>query len=193
MKMEGRRESTNVDDRRGRVSTGGKVSMGLGGMAVMALLVLIMGGNPLDVLQMAGGNDTYMTEEGGTYTPTAEEQELATFAKQILAGTEDVWTAEFKKYGKTYQPPKLVLFSGAVQSGCGGATSESGPFYCSADQCVYLDLSFFSINRMTEFTENTTTVKILLSNWVFKYFIPKFFRIFSTISCGIYNISNWTC
>lgn len=147
MKMEGRRESTNVDDRRGRVSTGGKVSMGLGGMAVMALLVLIMGGNPLDVLQMAGGNDTYMTEEGGTYTPTAEEQELATFAKQILAGTEDVWTAEFKKYGKTYQPPKLVLFSGAVQSGCGGATSESGPFYCSADQCVYLDLSFFSTMR----------------------------------------------
>lgn len=147
MKMEGRRESTNVDDRRGRVSTGGKVSMGLGGMAVMALLVLIMGGNPLDVLQMAGGNDTYMTEDGGTYTPTAEEQELATFAKQILAGTEDVWTAEFKKYGKTYQPPKLVLFSGTVQSGCGGATAESGPFYCSADQSVYLDLSFFSTMR----------------------------------------------
>ena len=121
--------------------------MGLGGMVVMALIITLMGGNPLDVLQMATGDDTYITEEGGTYTPSAEEQELATFAKQILAGTEDVWTAEFKKYGKTYQPPKLVLFSGAVQSGCGGATSESGPFYCSADQCVYLDLSFFSTMR----------------------------------------------
>lgn len=121
--------------------------MGLGGMAVMALIVLLMGGNPLDVLQMAGAGDTYVTEQGGTYTPTAEEEELATFAKQVLAGTEDVWTAEFKKYGKTYEAPKLVLFSGAVQSGCGGATSESGPFYCSADQCVYLDLSFFSTMR----------------------------------------------
>ena len=65
-------------------------------------------------------------------------------AKKILAGTEDVWTAEFKKLGREYVPPKLVLFSGSVQSGCGGATSSTGPFYCSADQTVYIDLSFFS-------------------------------------------------
>ena len=105
-----------------------------------------MGGNPLDVLQQAGGL-TYTSADGGTYEPTAEEEELAKFASQILAGTEDVWTAEFKKLGRTYQPPKLVLFNGSVQSGCGGATSSSGPFYCSADQCVYLDLSFFSTMR----------------------------------------------
>lgn len=145
MRMEGRRESANVDDRRG-MSTGGKVSMGMGGLVVAALITWILGGNPLAVLQQAGGL-TYQTEQGGTYEPTAEEEELAKFASQILAGTEDVWTREFKKIGRTYQPPKLVLFSGAVQSGCGGATASSGPFYCSADECVYLDLSFFSTMR----------------------------------------------
>ena len=144
MKLEGRRESTNVDDRR---RGGGKAAgIGIGGLVVAALIAWVMGGNPLDVLQQAGGL-TYSTENGGTYEPTAEEEELAKFASQILAGTEDVWTAEFKKLGRTYQPPKLVLFNGSVQSGCGGATSSSGPFYCSADQCVYLDLSFFSTMR----------------------------------------------
>ena len=144
MKLEGRRESTNVDDRR---RGGGKAAgLGIGGLVVAALIAWVMGGNPRDVLQQAGGL-TYSTENGGTYEPTAEEEELAKFASQILAGTEDVWTAEFKKLGRTYQPPKLVLFNGSVQSGCGGATSSSGPFYCSADQCVYLDLSFFSTMR----------------------------------------------
>ena len=74
---------------------------------------------------------------------SAQEQELAQFASRILAGTEDVWTEIFRQNGRTYEPPKLVLFSGAVQSGCGGATSSSGPFYCSADRTVYIDLSFF--------------------------------------------------
>ena len=69
--------------------------------------------------------------------------ELMTFCRQILAGTEDVWTAEFKKMGRTYQPPKMVIFSDAVSSRCGNATSAAGPFYCSADQTVYLDLEFF--------------------------------------------------
>ena len=144
MRLEGRRESTNVDDRR---RGGGKAAgIGIGGLVVAALIAWVMGGNPLDVLQQAGGL-TYTSADGGTYEPTAEEEELAKFASQILAGTEDVWTAEFKKLGRTYQPPKLVLFNGSVQSGCGGATSSSGPFYCSADQCVYLDLSFFSTMR----------------------------------------------
>ena len=69
------------------------------------------------------------------------------FCKQILAGTEDVWTQEFRKLGRTYQPPKMVIFAGSVQSGCGSATSESGPFYCSADRTVYLDLDFFKTMR----------------------------------------------
>ncbi len=143
MKLDGRRESTNVEDRRGGsvMKAGG---IGLGGVIIVGLITLLLGGNPSDVIQVAGqmmeGGQMTQTE----YTPTAEEEELALFSKRILAGTEDVWTSIFAQYGKTYTPPKLVLFSGAVQSGCGGATSQSGPFYCSADQCVYLDLSFFS-------------------------------------------------
>jgi hypothetical protein len=74
---------------------------------------------------------------------SAEEDSLAVFTKKILAGTEDIWTEEFRKIGKTYQPPKLVLFTNSVQSGCGNANSSVGPFYCSADQTVYIDLSFF--------------------------------------------------
>ena len=140
MNLQGRRESKNVDDRRGQVTK--KAGLGIGGLIVAGFIVLIMGGNPLSVLQFAGNGGG--TTENTEYVPTAEEQELATFASQILAGTEDVWTAEFKKMGRTYTPPKLVLFKGSVQSGCGGATSASGPFYCSADQCVYLDLEFFS-------------------------------------------------
>ena len=146
MKLEGRRESSNVDDRRRSGGAGKAAGMGIGGLVIVALITLVMGGNPLDVLQQAGGL-TYTSADGGTYEPTAEEEELAKFASQILAGTEDVWTSEFKKLGRRYEPPKLVLFHGSVQSGCGGASASSGPFYCSADQCVYLDLSFFSTMR----------------------------------------------
>ena len=141
MKLDGRRESTNVDDRRG-MKTSTKAGMGIGGLLIAGLLTLLLGGDPSELLQqLSGGGAT--TTENTEYVASAEEEELAKFSKQILAGTEDVWKAEFKKMGKTYVPPKLVLFSGSVQSGCGGATSSSGPFYCSADQCVYLDLEFF--------------------------------------------------
>lgn len=78
-----------------------------------------------------------------TYTPTAAEEESATFVRQILAGTEDVWTKEFEKMGLKYEPPKLVFFTGSVNSGCGGATAATGLFYCSADKTIYIDLSFF--------------------------------------------------
>ncbi len=141
MNLSGRRESSNVDDRR---RMGGKTigGLGIGGLIIAGIIVWIMGGNPLSVLQN-GNVSGLTTEQSSTYEPSAEEEELASFAKKILAGTEDVWTAEFAKMGKTYVPPKLVLFTGSVQSGCGGASSSTGPFYCSADQCVYLDLSFF--------------------------------------------------
>lgn len=146
MRLEGRRRSTNVEDRRG-MGGGGKATMGLGGIVVVGLIVWLMGGNPLEFLtgQMSGGGI------GGTgfgasenYTPTAEENELKEFADIILAGTEDVWTEIFRANGMTYEPPRMVVFSGAVQSGCGGASSSTGPFYCSADRTVYIDLSFFS-------------------------------------------------
>jgi len=116
--------------------------LGLGGLIIVGLITWLLGGNPLSVLQYAGGGESYTTEQD--YQPSAQEEELARFSRQILAGTEDVWTEIFRQMGKTYVPPKLVLFTDGVQSGCGGATSETGPFYCSADQCVYLDLSFFS-------------------------------------------------
>jgi len=125
------------------MKTSTKAGMGIGGILIAGLLALFLGGDPGQLLQQLSTGAATTTETTG-YVPTQEEEELAKFASQILAGTEDVWKAEFKKMGRTYVPPKLVLFKDAVQSGCGGATSSSGPFYCSADQCVYLDLEFFS-------------------------------------------------
>lgn len=148
MKLNGRRESTNVDDRRGMspVKAGG---MGIVGIIIVALITLISGGNLGDVVNsvisntgMLSGNVVEQAEGGREFT--AEEQELAKFSKQILAGTEDVWAEEFKKLGRTYEPPKMVLYTGSVQTGCGNGQSSMGPFYCSADQCLYIDLSFFS-------------------------------------------------
>lgn len=147
MKLDGRRESTNVDDRR-RMGGGTKAGMGIGGIVIAALLTWIMGGNPLDALQQAGGLEI-LTNGGATEQEiTPEQEELAKFSKQILAGTEDVWTKIFReKYGREYSVPGMVLFTGSVQSACGNATSQVGPFYCSGDQKVYLDLTFFSQMR----------------------------------------------
>jgi len=146
MRLNGRRESRNVRDIRGK---GTKAGIGLGGLVVIGLITWLLGGNPLDVIEQAGGLEGISGTQT-EYVPTAEEEALARFSKQILAGTEDVWTAQFSRMGLTYEPPTLVLFSGNVQSGCGGATSSTGPFYCSADQSVYIDLSFFA-NMKKEF------------------------------------------
>ena len=143
MRLDGRRESQNVDDRR-RSGGGKKAGIGIGGLVIAALITWMMGGNPLSVLTQADLGSILTEQSGGSYEPTAEEEALAKFSKQILAGTEDVWTQEFKKMGRTYRAPRLVLFHGSVQSGCGGASSQMGPFYCSADESVYIDLSFFS-------------------------------------------------
>lgn len=143
MRLDGRRESQNVDDRRRR-GGGKKAGIGIGGLVIAALITWMMGGNPLSVLTQADLGEMLTEQSGGSYEPTAEEEALAKFSKQILAGTEDVWTQEFKKMGRTYRAPRLVLFHGSVQSGCGGASSQMGPFYCSADESVYIDLSFFS-------------------------------------------------
>ena len=145
MQLEGRRQSTNVDDRRGM--SAGKVAggIGLGGLLIYGLITLLMGGNIGDVIDVAtqmGGGTEIVSESGRT--PTAEEEELAVFAKQILAGTEDVWTNIFAQNGRTYVPPKLVLYNDYVQTASGTASAQMGPFYNSADQTVYIDLSFFS-------------------------------------------------
>ena len=145
MKLTGRRESTNVDDRRRMRSTAKIGGMGIGGMLIALLLTWATGGNLGDFVNNTGlleGNVTEQSADGRAFTP--EEEELAKFSRQILAGTEDVWTAEFKKLGRTYEPPKMVLYTGSVQTACGGGQSSMGPFYCSADQCLYIDLSFFT-------------------------------------------------
>lgn len=142
MRLDGRRESRNVKDVRGK---GGKAAgLGLGGLVIIGIISWLLGGNPLEVIEQAGGLEAITGSQQTEYVPTAEEEALAKFSKQILAGTEDVWTAEFRKLGLTYEPPTLVLFTGSVQSACGGATSATGPFYCSGDKSVYIDLSFFS-------------------------------------------------
>lgn len=147
MKLSGRRESSNVDDRRrSGLSAAGMGSMGIGGVIVVALITWMMGGNPLDALQMVTqsqmANVTTQTADGQEFTE--EEEELAKFSRQILAGTEDVWTEVFESMGRTYEPPRMVLYTGSVQTGCGGGQAAMGPFYCSADQCLYIDLSFFT-------------------------------------------------
>lgn len=143
MRLDGRRQSSNVEDRRGRRMSGGKMGgLGIGGLIVVGLITWLMGGNPLDVLSDPNLMSQIQTDNT-EYVASAEDNELAEFASKILAGTEDVWTKEFSKMGLTYQAPRLVLFSGAVQSGCGSASSETGPFYCLGDQTVYIDLDFF--------------------------------------------------
>ena len=144
MKLSGRRESTNVDDRRG-MSAAKMGGLGIGGVVIALLMTFLTKGSIglEDIVSNVGMMNVTEQAEGGREF-TAEEQELAKFSKQILAGTEDVWTEEFKKLGRTYEPPKMVLYTGSVQTACGNGQSSMGPFYCSADQCLYIDLSFFS-------------------------------------------------
>lgn len=146
--MDGRRTSGNIEDRRGRSGFGRKAGIGGGiiGVIIVAAVTLFSGGSIGDVLGNIVGANGVMTPEyaSNDYQPTEQDEQLATFASQVLAGTEDVWTAEFRRQGwGEYEPPKMVLFSGSVTSGCGQATAQTGPFYCSADQTVYIDLDFF--------------------------------------------------
>ena len=144
MKLDGRRESSNVDDRR-RMSGGTVAGLGIGGIVMIAIITFLSGGNIGDVVnnvgqQMAQGQVVEQSDREFT----KEEEELAKFSRQILASTEDVWTKVFQKMGREYQPPKMVLYTGAVQTACGQGNAQVGPFYCSGDQCLYIDLSFFT-------------------------------------------------
>ncbi len=130
-----------MEDRRGSSTAKTVGGLGLGGVVIAGIIWMLLGRNPAEVLQMA--NQMGGGVSGTEYVETEEDRQLFEFATKILAGTEDVWTAIFRQNNLTYVPPKLVVFDGAVQSGCGGASASSGPFYCSADQSVYLDLSFF--------------------------------------------------
>ncbi len=146
MRFDGRRESQNVEDRRG-MSGGQKAGLGIGGIIMVGIVTLLMGGDLGDVINNVNSMQSDVpeaTSEEQQQQFSEEEQELAKFSRQVLAATEDVWEAEFQKMGRKYTPPTLVLFTNAVNSACGSATSAVGPFYCSGDQKLYLDLSFFT-------------------------------------------------
>lgn len=142
MKWENRRQSDNVEDRR---SSGGprRVAMGGGlGMLLIVVVVALLGGDPMALLEQLDTSGGASYEQTGAPT-SAEEDELAAFVGVVLADTEDVWTELMREQGKVYQQPKLVLFSGQVQSACGFGSAASGPFYCPGDRNVYIDLVFY--------------------------------------------------
>lgn len=157
MKWQGRRQSTNIDDRRGQggggMGSGGFNPLLIGsllrllfsktGMVIAGVFIvgsIVMGYNPLNLLGSlmgGGGSQGFITET--PYTATAEEDEMAAFSATILADTEDVWNQLLDNY----REPTLVLFTGSVSSACGSASSATGPFYCPADEKLYIDLAFF--------------------------------------------------
>ena len=135
MRWQGRRQSDNVIDRRG-VGTGAAVG---GGSILIALLVYFLGGDPSVVL-----NNAPPPARNQAPAPSSpEEQKMGEFVGVVLADTEDVWREVFRRNGAQYREPKLVLFTGRVQSACGTASSAVGPFYCGGDRTIYIDLSFY--------------------------------------------------
>ena len=155
MRWKNRRRSSNIDDRRGQRVSGTRA----GGAPLLRLVPLLLGRKGgkwvlliiggLFVASYLGVDIPFLSATGPTgqqsasYQPSAAEQALAEFTAVVLADTEDTWTQLFQQAGRSYQKPTLVLFSGAVQSACGQASSAVGPFYCPADQQVYIDLSFY--------------------------------------------------
>jgi len=140
MLWKGRRQSENVEDRRGITGRGIALGGGLGALAV-TIIVLLLGGNPKEVMQNLQTPQASGQEQ--TRALTAEEKEMGEFVSVILADTEDVWSQIFQQDGTQYREPKLVLFSNATDSACGYAQSATGPFYCPGDEKLYIDLSFF--------------------------------------------------
>ena len=143
MDVKGRRKSTNVEDRRGM--SAGKIGGGLGGIGIVIAIIftLLNGGDAGDVLNTVSKSITQNGSQTEGYTPTAQEEELAEFVSVVLADTEDVWKQLFEEQGLDYQNPTLVLFTESVSSGCGYQSAAVGPFYCPADQKLYVDLSFY--------------------------------------------------
>ena len=162
MDWKGRRQSDNIEDRRGSSSRGGNpfgrsggIRLPSGGIRrsgmsfktilIVGVIYLVLKLIGIDPLQMLGGNTGALTGQSQTerqITP-ARQDEMTQFVATVLAETEDVWNGVMKSQGLTYPEPKLVLFSGAVSSACGNASAASGPFYCPGDQKLYIDLSFY--------------------------------------------------
>ncbi|MFK8186412.1 MAG: neutral zinc metallopeptidase [Phormidesmis sp.] len=151
MKWKTGRRSQNIQDRRGMSSRGGGSPMVVGGgglgMVIVAVVIALLGGDPTIVLDAAA--PVGQTPSGGTYQASnPQEDQLAEFVSVVLADTEDTWNSVFpREFGGNYREPDLVLFSGVVQSACGTAQAAVGPFYCPADQQVYIDLDFYKSLR----------------------------------------------
>jgi uncharacterized protein len=141
MRWQGRRTSDNVEDRRGIGGRGLAVGGGLGGL-VIVVLYFLLGGNPSEITQSLQV-DGPMSTAGAGQILSEKEKEMGDFVSVVLADIEDVWRAQFRQMGQEYTEPRLVLFSDKVDSACGYAGASSGPFYCSGDSKVYIDLSFF--------------------------------------------------
>ena len=146
MKLDGRRESSNVDDRR-RMGGGAKAGLGIGAILLAAVVGYFSGGTEGAINAVVNEVTNAQTQ---TVVPTdreftAEEQQLATFSSQILAGTEDVWSTIFQEQGwGEYKKPTMVLYTDGVQTACGQGSAQMGPFYCSGDEKLYIDLTFFT-------------------------------------------------
>jgi predicted metalloprotease len=140
MQWQGRRESKNVEDRRsltpGRVAVGGGL-----GVILLVLIVTLLGGDPQQVLKEAQQNAPQGPQEGAPVDPGQEEAKK--FVSVVLADTEEVWAEQFRRMGRAYREPRLILFNGRVESACGMADAAVGPFYCPGDEQLYIDLSFF--------------------------------------------------
>ncbi len=149
MRLDGRRQSSNVSDRRGVSGRTIGIGGGIGAIIIAAIITLMSGGGLTDILtnlapQLAGTETAQSTSDPSS----PEEQRLYDLASKVLAGTEDVWSDEFRRQGwGEYKAPQMVIYSGSVQTGCGQGTAQTGPFYCSADQTIYLDLDFFKNMR----------------------------------------------
>jgi predicted metalloprotease len=162
MQWQGRKESDNVEDRRSSGGSGGfggfgglggnsgsrltgrgcGCTSGIGGI-ILIIILWIMGVNPLTLLDMDDGSLLSFQQSADTEESTAQDDSMAQFSKIILENTEEVWTDIFNQMGRTYRKPTLVLYTSATRTGCGMASADVGPFYCSADEKIYLDVSFF--------------------------------------------------
>ena len=142
MKWQGRRQSDNVEDRRGQGGGRGMMIGGGLGTVVIALIVMFLGGDPSTVLNNSG----VMQGQAQTEQRQLTEEELKTyeFVRMVTAETEETWTEVFEEHGLEYRKPKVVMFEQVTQSGCGTAQAAMGPFYCPADETIYMDMSFFN-------------------------------------------------
>lgn len=146
MRWQSGRRSANVEDRRGLPV--GRAAVGGGGAVVVLIIALLLGADPRDLLDQLGtAGDTPGGQVGQAAAPDPAQDALAAFVSVVLAETEDVWHEQFRRIGREYREPTLVLFTGRVESACGLASAAVGPFYCPGDAKLYIDLGFYDLLR----------------------------------------------